>query len=234
MVAGNGNEQGPAILLDVSGAEDRRFSPYCWRAKLALAHKGVEFRTVPLTYTDIQALPDAVKAVPILEHGGARISDSFRIAEYLENLPGPSLFPGGRAAARFMEGYVNTAINPLIMRMIVLDVLAGLDPVDHDYFRESRTKRFGAPLEEIVATRGDTLPAFRKALAPVRHALANGPWLSGEAPAYPDYVLAGTLMWARVASPLELLEPGDTVAGWFGRVLDLFDGFGRTAAKAAA
>ena len=31
-------------LWDLAGAEDdRRFSPYCWRVKMALAHKGLEF-----------------------------------------------------------------------------------------------------------------------------------------------------------------------------------------------
>ena len=35
-------------LYDLAGAEDdRRFSPYCWRIKLALAHKGLEFETIP-------------------------------------------------------------------------------------------------------------------------------------------------------------------------------------------
>jgi Glutathione S-transferase, N-terminal domain len=31
-------------LYDLAAAEDdRRFSPYCWRAKMALKHKGLEF-----------------------------------------------------------------------------------------------------------------------------------------------------------------------------------------------
>ncbi|MDE1903950.1 MAG: glutathione S-transferase N-terminal domain-containing protein, partial [Alphaproteobacteria bacterium] len=35
-------------LFDLAGADDdRRFSPYCWRVKLALAHKGLPVETVP-------------------------------------------------------------------------------------------------------------------------------------------------------------------------------------------
>jgi hypothetical protein len=34
-------------LYDLAGAEtDRRFSPYCWRARMALAYKGLEVETI--------------------------------------------------------------------------------------------------------------------------------------------------------------------------------------------
>jgi Glutathione S-transferase, N-terminal domain len=40
-------------MFDLAGAEpDRRFSPYCWRIKLALMHKGLEFETIPWRFTD--------------------------------------------------------------------------------------------------------------------------------------------------------------------------------------
>ena len=39
-------------LYDLAAAEDdRRFSPYCWRTKMALKHKGLEFETVPWRFT---------------------------------------------------------------------------------------------------------------------------------------------------------------------------------------
>ena len=35
-------------LYDLAGSEDnRRTSPYCWRIRLALAHKAVPFHTEP-------------------------------------------------------------------------------------------------------------------------------------------------------------------------------------------
>ena len=35
-------------LYDLAGADpDRRFSPYCWRTRLALAHKELPVETVP-------------------------------------------------------------------------------------------------------------------------------------------------------------------------------------------
>ena len=40
-------------LYDLTGAEDdRRFSPYCWRVKMALMHKGLAFDTIPWRYTE--------------------------------------------------------------------------------------------------------------------------------------------------------------------------------------
>ena len=40
-------------LYDLAGAEpERRFSPYCWRTKLALMHKSLPFDTIPWRFTD--------------------------------------------------------------------------------------------------------------------------------------------------------------------------------------
>ena len=40
-------------LYDLAGAElERRFSPYCWRVKLALMHKALPFDTIPWRFTD--------------------------------------------------------------------------------------------------------------------------------------------------------------------------------------
>ncbi len=39
--------------------------------------------------------------------------------------------------------------------------------------------------------------------------------MSGEAPAYPDYILFGTFLWPHTMSPgLELLEKDDPVHAW--------------------
>ena len=44
-------------LYDLAGAEtDRRFSPYCWRARMALAHKGLEVETIPWRFTEKDAI----------------------------------------------------------------------------------------------------------------------------------------------------------------------------------
>ena len=107
-------------------------------------------------------------------------------------------------------------------------------PVDQPYFQESRGKRLGttdfASFQAKAREKG--VAAFRAVLEPARRVLREQKFLAGEQPAYPDYALAGAFLWARIATPLELLEPDDPVHAWRERMLDLFDGMGRKA-KAA-
>ena len=66
-------------LYDLAGAEpDRRFSPYCWRIKMALAHKGLEVETIPWRFTDKDIIAPAGKAgrVPVLVDGEHWIDES--------------------------------------------------------------------------------------------------------------------------------------------------------------
>ena len=77
-----------------------------------------------------------------------------------------------------------------------------------------------------------TPPEHQAALEPARRALREQKFLSGAEAAYPEYILAGTFMWPRTISPLELLEADDPVYAWRERMLDLFDGMARKA-KAA-
>jgi glutathione S-transferase len=41
------------ILYDLAGADpDLRFSPFCWRTRFALAHKGLPVETIPWRFTE--------------------------------------------------------------------------------------------------------------------------------------------------------------------------------------
>src|SRR6266496_2879469 len=61
----------PIILYDLAGAEpDRRFSPFCWRARMALAHKGLEVETVPWRFAEKDAIAFSGQGrVPVLIDG---------------------------------------------------------------------------------------------------------------------------------------------------------------------
>jgi len=74
-------------LYDLAGAEpERRFSPYCWRVKMALAHKGLPFDTIPWRFTDKDAIAFSGQGrVPVLIDGDQIVFDS---AEWgLNDLP---------------------------------------------------------------------------------------------------------------------------------------------------
>lgn len=225
------------VLYDLSGTDDRRFSPYCWRVKLALAHKGLAFETHAVPFTGIpDVLGGRFKTVPILDDGGTIIADSLAITDYLEDTyhGRPSLYggPGGRAAARFVDRWAVTQLHAPLVRIVVRDIHDRLEPADQAYFRRSREARFSKSLEEIEDKSQARVDAVRAALEPLRATLALQPFLGGEGPLMSDYIVFGTLQWARITSPVAILAEDDPVHAWFERCLDLYDGLGRRAVTA--
>jgi len=222
-------------LYDLAAAEDdRRFSPYCWRAKMALRHKGLEFETIPWRFTDKDVIAfSGSSTVPVLVDGKNTVHDSWRIALYLEEAypQRPGLFEGAqsRALTEFFGQWVFRAVGPALMKVIVLDLFARLHEKDKAYFRESREKRFGMTLEQYGADPTAALAAFRGALEPVRPVLVQHAFVSGKGPGYADYILFGAFQWARAMSPIRLLEPDDPVFAWRERILDLWGGYARQA-----
>jgi glutathione S-transferase len=220
------------VLYDLVGKEDRRFSPNCWRTRMALAHKGLDCEARPTRFTEIaQIAGGAFKTVPVIEDRGVAIGDSWAIARYLEETypDRPSLFggPGGEALSRFVQDWCVAVLHAGLFGFLILDIHAQLTPEDRAYFRTSRERRFGRTLEEVQAGREGRLDDFRKSLQPLRMTLKDAPFLGGGTPLYADYLMFGALQWARVSSPFRLLEADDPVREWFERCLDLHGGIGR-------
>ena len=219
-------------LYDLAGADpDRRFSPYCWRTRLALAHKGLAVETVPWRFTEKAEIAASGQGlVPVLVDGDRWVSDSWTIANYLEDTypDRPSLFGG--AAARSLTRYYSVLADGLVAAIfpfIALDILDRIAAEDRDYFRASREKRVGMTLEAFVAGREAKLAAFRASLTPLRRTLTAQPYFAGDEPLYADYAVFGPFQWARCISPFELLEKDDPVRLWRDRLLDRFGGLAR-------
>ena len=224
-------------LYDLCGADtDLRFSPQCWKASLALAHKGLPTETIPLPFTAIRAIGGGgvTKTVPVIDDQGRLIRDSFAIAEYLDaNYPQRPLFGGdGPVLARYVEANIHTAVHPVITAMMVKDIHDVLAPADQAYFRQSREKRSGRSLEEMQVGVDALADDLATAYVPVRRALAHGPWLGGNSPMFVDYVAAGALIWLRTITGGVPLTDDNPVKDWFERILDLFDGLARNAKTA--
>ncbi|WP_075214555.1 glutathione S-transferase N-terminal domain-containing protein [Mongoliimonas terrestris] len=212
----------PLRLYDLCGADDLRFSPYCTRAKMALALKGLAYETVPVPFTSISAIADgSYKTVPVLEDGDRRVVDSFAIAQYLdETYPDRPLFapgPAGIAAARFVEGSLFASLHAGAMRLVAKPIHDRLLPVDQTYFRTSREARLGRTLEEAYAGHEADLAAFRKLLAPLRHTLGHAPWFGGDAPLFVDAIVYGSLYWLHTVSDADWLDGEPLIADWYGR-----------------
>ncbi len=212
-------------LYDLAGADETfRFSPYCWRIKLALAHKNLPFETVPWRFTDKEAIAFAdTTKVPVLVDGTHTIADSQAIAEYLETEYSneASLFgdPPSRALTRFIKAWVEDALHPAIGRLVMPTLVEKLAPQDQAYFRESREGMLKMSFEDLQAAREDNLKAFKRVLNPVRTTLNVQAFLAGSAPSYADHILYGALIWARSASNPRLLDDEPEILAWMDAVL---------------
>ena len=220
-------------LFELVGADTTRpFSPFCWRTRMALAHKGLAAETIPWCFTEKHAIaPHQSDKVPVLLDGETSVADSWKIANYLEDhYPDrPSLFggEGGRAMARMINWWGDIAIVGGIFPMIAADVHARLKPEDQVYFRRTREARLGKSLEEAEAGRDQEVERFRRSLDPLRLTLRTQAFLGGNAPNYADYIVFGGFQWARAVSPFKLLEESDPIHAWRETLLDAFGGLAR-------
>ena len=221
------------ILYELAGADaERRFSPYSWRVRMALLHKGLSFKTEPVRFSEKDKIAFSGQGlVPVLVDGERIVTDSFAIAIYLEDTyrDAPSLFGGARGLARFATNALAGLLMFSLVGFIVTDVFAVIAEQDRAYFRESREKRLGMSFEAFTASRDERLPAFRKSLEPIRRTVREQQFLCGTEPGWVDYAAFGSFQWARCTSPYQLLATDDPLYGWRERMLDLFGGEGRKA-----
>jgi glutathione S-transferase len=194
---------------------------------MALLHKGLPFNAIPWRFTEKEAIAFSGQgAVPVIVDGSQVISDKWAIAEYLEDAypERPSLFRGetGRALAFFVTNWAAVVLTGGIIRFILTDIFNLLHEKDKVYFRQSREKRFGMALEDVTKDRASRVVKFRSSLQPLRLSLARAPYLSGDTPAWADYVAFGPFQWARSVSHFALIEPNDPVFLWRARMIDLF------------
>ncbi|MDP6343847.1 MAG: glutathione S-transferase family protein [Alphaproteobacteria bacterium] len=216
-------------FYDLAGRDGRCFSPYCWRVRMALAHKGLAISHLPTVYAGIAGIGAGdQKTLPVIDDGGRVIGDSWVIAQHLEDSypDQPSLFggPGGRALSLFVHDWAAVALHGNLIRLLIKDIHDHVDQGDRAYFRASREKAFGARLEDIQAGREDRLAAFREALTPLRLSLRRGEFLGGAAPLYADYIVFGAFQWARTISDFRVLAEDDPIFAWYQRCGGLFDG----------
>ena len=210
-----------------------RFSPFCWRIKYALAHKGLKWDESPLSFAEMKQLPLPNDGkVPVLVDEDEVVFDSWEIALFLDNkYPQHVLFDSdeSRSQSLFVKCWTETVLHSLISRMGILDFLGLQKDVDQTYFRESREKRFGITLEEWGSNPEAARMDFLKALEPLRQTLSDQKFVGGKSPNFSDYIMVGVFQWLRCGSGLTIFDETDHVYAYQERLLDLFDGLGRSA-----
>ncbi|MBB3949485.1 glutathione S-transferase family protein [Aureimonas jatrophae] len=228
-------------LYDLVGADPARpFSPHCWKARMALAHKGLKPEVLPVRFPEVASLEGGGgRTVPLVRDGDTVVQDSFAIAEYLDDRypDRPMLFEGmsGRALTRFVESWMQRAVHPYLVSVAVLDIHDLQDREGQAWFRAKREALFGKSLEEVQSGRTpESAAAFARTLEPLRVTLKRQPFLGGETPRFADHIVFGGFQWARVATRYPVLpEAGDPIHEWFERCLDLYDALGRRTPAAA-
>jgi glutathione S-transferase len=208
-------------LYELAGEENVIFSPYCWRVRLALLHKKLDFSGIETAFTDIKTISNGeFKAVPVLHDDELAINDSFKIIEYLEEKypQQPSLFNSdeGKALAIFLDAWAN-ALHGDIAKVAISDIHSRLQEKDKDYFRTSREKFFGNELELIQSENYETAKASLLAkLGILDTYLAKSAFIGGSTPLYADFIVFGTLKWLIVTSrTFTVSDFSQPVATWF-------------------
>ena len=220
-------------LWELGGRDDCRFSTFFLAHQIGAAPQGLTFTVHPVSVSDKAAIAfSGQDKVPILKHGDHVISNSWAIALYLEQAfpDRPSLFGGavGETLTHVFNGWTDRELIP------------ALDPLFHARRARLRERRrCHAPArsnrrrrEKIARrARGRTREgaAGIPPQAPARSQSAGAEELSRRRGAnLRGLYFVWALQWSRVTSRTHVLEGGDVMAGWFERMLDLYDGVGRS------
>ena len=220
-------------LYELALANGRSASPFVWRIRYALAHKGLAFDSEYLGFREIPArFAGRFKTVPVIECGGTLMAESWDIAEYLDRAyPERPLFgsPAELAMVRLTDQWFTAEVMRKLFRIYILDVHDAAHALDQPYFRESREQGFlrGRTLEDFTADRLSRLPALREALAPLRAHVAKFAFLGGADPNFADYIVLGAFIWAGSVATVAPLQADDPLRLYLERGLDLYGGLGR-------
>jgi len=219
-------------LWELGGKSERRYSLFSWRTRMALRHKGLEFHSNPVAMSDKAAIAfSGGKTVPVIKDAESVVRDSWRIAEYLEDKYSEraTLFGGpiGRGVTQTFNTWIDRAVVPAMMPVIVADVHERVDPADEQYFRQQFEGFLKCTLEQARDGAPQAEERLKRVLSPLEAALKRQPYVCGTAPAYADYILFSVVQWARIMSPRVIFATTDALFGWRERILDLYDGFAR-------
>ena len=203
----------PALVFyERVGHEGRRPSPFSWRVRFALAHKGLEAQVRTVRFADVKIIEElsGQTMVPVLVHGETVIRDSWEIVCYLETAfpDHPPLFAaaGGACATQFVSRWVDEQLHPVIRDLVLPDFIACLDVHDRAYYRSSREQLLGTSLESFTARRSENRAALNHALKPLEAVLSRQRFVGGDELTYGDYVVLAAFQWARLGCPTDVLD----------------------------
>ena len=217
------------LLLYEHVAENGKVvDPYSWRIRLSLAHMNIKVKRVPISLFKFRQsfLQEKLEKLPMVVDGKRKIESSWEVAKYLErNFPEhPTLFGGevGTHLAQFIDAWAEQNVLKYIYALLGHRIYEILVPDDRPLFEEFLKRDFNLRVDLLGRQKDDELFKFRKALEPFRLTMMDRPFLSGELPAYGDFILYGPLKWAEDIYGGPLIESDDIIFLWKSRMDQLF------------
>ncbi|KAK7054416.1 hypothetical protein VNI00_003614 [Paramarasmius palmivorus] len=217
------------------------WSPNVWKARYCFNYKKIPYKTIWVEYPDIQSTCKRLGAEPTSTNSdgtplytlpiirdpntGAVISDSPRIAEYLEaNYPDtPTLYPPGTHAfqAAFLDAFEDLHLK--VSRFTLPKTLNILNPPSYTFFKEDRERRRGRSiLMEDFYPKGqekeELWKGWKDDWAVVDGWIRKNPsgdFVFGETITWADLVIAGWVIWMRIVFGVDSEEWKD-MATWHG------------------
>lgn len=205
---------------------DIKFSPFVWRTRMALLHKGVEFESIAWQFKDRDTKEH--KTVPAIYDNGKMVSDSWEIAKYLDaQYPDkPMLMKDAEAEAhaQLVSNICNAMLFGTAVSMAIYPVSQIIDDESAAYFIETREAKFGKKLVDLNNEDKDAAKAtLAKGLGVFEATLGTSDYLGGDSPTYADYTLFGVLKWIDVVA-YRPVDESTNVGKWFDRISAMYDG----------
>ncbi|KAG8962094.1 hypothetical protein FRC03_004577 [Tulasnella sp. 419] len=229
-MGGGATEANPLILYDIKSVlNPMPWSPNVWKTRLVLNYKKIPYRTVWLSYPEIEPTlkslgfgPSAVNrhgrefyTLPAIadpsKDGGppTKIVDSHSIAEYLDKVyPQKRIIPDGTAGFHtlFIKE-MQTNVLPHFIQLVVPVVNLHLDEPGQEYFESTRRPLFNnLPLKEVnrgEEARKPYYDALKKEFDLLDKWYAKnleGDFFMGKEISYADMLLVAYFAWIRVPS----------------------------------
>ncbi|KZL73092.1 glutathione S-transferase [Colletotrichum tofieldiae] len=200
-------------LFDIPDRNSTCWSLNPWKIRLALNHKGIDYKTEWLEYPDIEPRlkPTGLEGDPnqaalftcptVQFPDGTYVMDSAKIIKRIEvDYPEPSLQLNSEVLQQVYDLVTKTfdALRPVLLPLAPRDILSKRSA---EYFLETRAKRYGMTLDELEKTQGGEL-AWANAKDSLQKAAAllnktNGPFFLGDKFSYTDCVYVGFLFLAK-------------------------------------
>ncbi|EGO00367.1 hypothetical protein SERLA73DRAFT_107446 [Serpula lacrymans var. lacrymans S7.3] len=227
----------PIVLYDIpTQAPGKALSGNVLKARYTLAYKGLAFKSIWVEAQDIEERMKAIGAkptghkpdgsgfytVPTIQDPstGAVVSDSFAIAEYLEETypSKPTVFPSNAKAliSVFESAFIN-ATGPIFPTLVIL-VGSKFYPKNEEYFRKQAEERFGTKWEDISPVgrkREEGWKNTKAALGVIDgwYSKSGGKWIMGDTFSYADIIVGA---WMRSFSVVFDKDQWEELKSWHG------------------